>query len=344
MQLEHRAVSRLARDLRVLLVAGGVVAMAGCAGDIGGRDAGAADTSSADDAPLDLDTQIEADAAMGADAGPPDAGPPVIEACETAAALATPTDVTFGRIKPGAGVTNPYGGGHTGIDFAGGQPEVQASSDGFVIARRTSRDSREAISGFPLPSPAAGCWGNYVGILHGATSGGQVLVSWYAHLDSVHLALGQSVTRGDIVGVAGRTSYINCDVSGVHLHYSVTRDGAIVDPGPYYGTASGNATVSMRWHWAPPDAAAQQRIDLALSAAGYAAGTGSHWTPASIAAMQRVLTDYAGFTGAIDGTPSAATAEFVQRFAAGCGGYTGPINAVPGPNTWTGFEAALGAL
>jgi hypothetical protein len=294
------------------------------------------------------DVSIAADGSTAADASiAADAGEPIVETCETATALATPTAVTFGRIKPGASITSGYSSGHSGIDFAGGNAEVQASSDGFVIARRTSADSgsSQLVPGFTRPGPASsGCWGNFVGILHGATSGGRVLVSWYAHLASVNFALGQSVRRGEIVGIAGRSSYTSCDVSGVHLHYSVTLDGTIVDPGPYYGTAARDASVSMRWHWTPPESAAQRSIDGALSDAGYAAGTDSSWRRTTIEAIQRMLTDHAGYTGAIDGTPSAATAEFVQRFAAGCGGYTGPINAVPGTNTWTAFEAALGTL
>lgn len=330
-----------------------LLAVAGCTSELGTRprDAGAStDATQVDGAAtlLDAATQLDAaattpDAATNPDAATtPDAGPRV---CSTAAGLVTPTDVAFGRIKPGAGVTQGFSGSHSGIDFAGGEAQVRASSDGFVVAWRNSAAAPQVASGFRLPGPASsGCWGNFVGIFHGTRSSGQGVVSWYGHLASADLAFGQSVERGDVVGTAGRSSYTSCGVSGVHLHYAVTLDGTIVDPTPYFGTSSGNRSVSMRWHWAPPARAVQQSIDRALRGAGYAAGSASYWQRPSIEAIQRVLTDHAGYTGPIDGTPNAQTAEYAQRFAAGCGGYTGPINAVPGTNTWTGFEAAVGAL
>lgn len=87
-----------------------------------------------------------------------------------------------------------------------------------------------AASGTPITAPAAGTVvatgdyyfnGNTVMIDHG-----QGLVTMYCHMESVAVEEGQQVTRGDQLGKVGKTGR----VTGAHLHWSVSLNGARVDP------------------------------------------------------------------------------------------------------------------
>ncbi|RYB91723.1 hypothetical protein EUA93_16365 [Nocardioides oleivorans] len=263
---------------------------------------------------------------------------------------ATVTSVSFGRVKPGAGITQGYSSGHSGIDFAGGQAAALASASGYVVALRSSQAGGNTVSstysGYVPSQASGGCWGNYVGILHGGNSAGTPVISWYGHLASTNLILGQSVSIGQTVGTAGQSSYTSCGVSGVHLHYSVTVGArAFVNPTPYYGTADGNKTVSMQWQWVPPTSAVQASIQQKLTDKGYYTGpVNGIWGPASVQAVQAVVRDRAGYTGSVNGIPGPGTATAVQNFAKARGGYTGPINAVPGANTWSAFLTGLNGI
>ena len=87
-----------------------------------------------------------------------------------------------------------------------------------------------ANTGTPIESPAPGVVaatgdyffnGNTVLVDHG---GG--LVTMYCHLDTIAVAQGQAVARGDVLGQVGATGR----VTGPHLHWSVSLGGVRVDP------------------------------------------------------------------------------------------------------------------
>lgn len=89
-----------------------------------------------------------------------------------------------------------------GIDIAGGG-NILATESGQVIVAKYSPASE---SGF----------GNYVVIAHD-----NGMESWYCHLDSYSVSVGDQVTRGQVIGVMGETSakYFNM---GVHLHFELS--------------------------------------------------------------------------------------------------------------------------
>jgi murein DD-endopeptidase MepM/ murein hydrolase activator NlpD len=95
-------------------------------------------------------------------------------------------------------------GRHTGQDFSApvGTP-VYAMRGGVVTAE--------------TPSWA----GNLIRIDHG---GG--FESWYAHLSTVSVRSGQTVSAGDPIGAVGSEG----NSTGPHLHFEVRKDGVPMDP------------------------------------------------------------------------------------------------------------------
>ncbi|MGE4293625.1 MAG: M23 family metallopeptidase [Desulfovibrio sp.] len=112
-------------------------------------------------------------------------------------------------------VTSPYGyrrilngqpkNPHRGLDqrAALGEP-VQACADGVVLLAAEHYYA-----------------GNSVYVDHG-----NGVVSMYFHLSELKVTVGQTVRRGDVVGLAGATGR----ATGPHLHFGVAVQGLMVDP------------------------------------------------------------------------------------------------------------------
>jgi murein DD-endopeptidase MepM/ murein hydrolase activator NlpD len=121
------------------------------------------------------------------------------------------------------GISSPFGyrscdgcsAFHTGIDLtAGAGNPIEAIADGVVVS-----------------SPVAdGSWGVHVTIEHNVD--GVIFRSSYAHMQtgSMNLALGDTVTRGQVVGRVGNTGQSN----GAHLHFTIQEaDGTFINPQPW---------------------------------------------------------------------------------------------------------------
>jgi len=108
-----------------------------------------------------------------------------------------------GRINSGYG--GRWGRMHTGIDIDAykGQP-VGAAAEGVITG-----------AGWD------GGYGKMVTIKH---SNG--LVTRYAHLSKIEVSVGQSVERGDLIGLAGSTGRS----TGPHLHFEVLSGGSFQNP------------------------------------------------------------------------------------------------------------------
>ncbi len=114
-----------------------------------------------------------------------------------------------GRISSPFGYRNdPFTGVrtfHTGIDIA--------APTGTSI--KVTLDGRVATTGY---SPV---YGNYVIVTH---DGGYQ--SLYAHMSRIRVNRGQWVVQGSVLGTVGNTGYS----TGPHLHFSVYRNGKMVNP------------------------------------------------------------------------------------------------------------------
>lgn len=91
-----------------------------------------------------------------------------------------------------------------------------------------------APAGTPIQAPAAGRIveigefffnGNSVFIDHG-----QGLVTMYNHMQDIHVELGQSLIRGEIIGTIGQSGR----VTGPHLHWGVSLNDARIDPALFF--------------------------------------------------------------------------------------------------------------
>jgi len=120
-----------------------------------------------------------------------------------------------------------WGRQHNGIDIAGAgihYANACAAAAGTVTVVKTgcTHDYGTACS-------CNGGYGNYVRISHG-----NGLETLYAHLASVNVSVGQSVSTGTVVGKIGATgNVVSSGGGGYHLHFSVIVNGTFVDPTNY---------------------------------------------------------------------------------------------------------------
>lgn len=143
-------------------------------------------------------------------------------------AAGEPSPAPAGEPQAAAGLANPLPGGHisnrygksrdpwshevvqhTGIDVVAGEgTPVLAAQAGVVEVAATEY----------APKPGSG---TVVVVDHG---GG--LKTYYGHLKSLSVEVGQKVARNDVLGEVGNTGRS----TGPHLHFEAWRDGAPVDP------------------------------------------------------------------------------------------------------------------
>jgi len=95
---------------------------------------------------------------------------------------------------------------------------------GIDIARPDERAILAADYGEVISAGWDGGYGNKVVINHG-----KGLTTVYAHLSSIGVKVGQSVAKGEKIGVMGTTG----NSTGVHLHFEVLKDGQVQNPLDY---------------------------------------------------------------------------------------------------------------
>jgi murein DD-endopeptidase MepM/ murein hydrolase activator NlpD len=117
---------------------------------------------------------------------------------------------SYRRISCVFGEADYHGIPHRGADFAApsGTP-IRAAADG-VVSAATFHSS----------------YGNYVQISHGTADDGNRYDTLYAHMTSSCVGVGQTVSRGDVIGYVGSTG----DSQGYHLHLELRINGVRTDP------------------------------------------------------------------------------------------------------------------
>ncbi|EJZ21721.1 peptidoglycan DD-metalloendopeptidase family protein [Rhizobium sp. Pop5] len=131
------------------------------------------------------------------------------------AVRSTAESLPFRNPAIGREVTSPFGNRrdpflgrlalHSGIDFRFSPGEkIRPTAPGKVIAAGWT-----------------GGYGNMVEVDHG-----NGISTRYGHMSEVLVRVGDTVDRGDVIGLAGSTGRS----TGTHLHYEVRQDGRAVDP------------------------------------------------------------------------------------------------------------------
>lgn len=92
---------------------------------------------------------------------------------------------------------------------------------GIDIARPSDRTIKAADNGKVVSAGYDGGYGNKIVIDH--QNG---LRTVYAHLASISVSVGQTVSQGSAIGIMGTTG----DSTGIHLHFEVYKNGALQNP------------------------------------------------------------------------------------------------------------------
>ena len=102
---------------------------------------------------------------------------------------------------------------HSGIDISANEGATIIAADSGTVSVATYSSS----------------YGNYVTIDH--SNGTYTL---YAHMSSLAVSAGQTVSQGDTIGYAGSTGW----ATGPHLHFEIRSNGGTVDPLAYFSNYS----------------------------------------------------------------------------------------------------------
>lgn len=112
-------------------------------------------------------------------------------------------------------VSQGFRGGHYALDIADrSKPPIWAAGEGTV----------EKVS----TGTWGGGYGNHVVINHG--DGVKTL---YAHMDTVGVSVGDTVSQGDVLGIMGNTGRVY-GATGIHLHWEVIVNGVRQNPYNYF--------------------------------------------------------------------------------------------------------------
>ena len=105
---------------------------------------------------------------------------------------------------------------HLGIDIYGTGGKVYAAASGTVVAASSSN---------------SGANGRFIIIKH--TLSGKTVYSFYAHLSSLNVSVGQTVNKGTQIAVAGGSGNGSNSAYGTHLHFAIV--DTLWTSGGYYG-------------------------------------------------------------------------------------------------------------
>jgi murein DD-endopeptidase MepM/ murein hydrolase activator NlpD len=103
--------------------------------------------------------------------------------------------------------------------------KVNRMHSGWDVGAPTGVNVLSANSGKVIIAKRNSGYGNYVVVDHG---GGNATL--YAHLSKISVSVGQSVSKGDVLGKVGSTGLS----TGPHLHFEIHKDGAAVNPANYF--------------------------------------------------------------------------------------------------------------
>jgi murein DD-endopeptidase MepM/ murein hydrolase activator NlpD len=133
--------------------------------------------------------------------------------------------VTFSPPLDRLVVTSPFGprrgSNHGGVDLAANAERVKSPADGEVTYAATDENA---------------CGGTII-IKHadGYTTG-------YCHMQKINVKIGETVKKGKVIGISGGGigDYGRGRSEGRHLHFTVKKNGVLVDPMNYLDEKNAN--------------------------------------------------------------------------------------------------------
>ena len=150
--------------------------------------------------------------------------------------------ITLINPMPGSRITAPFnevrqksdGSGtraHKGLDFGNGgnKGRCVAAADGKVIGVNKSQ-----ISG----GAGYGGYGYWILIQHSNKKGKPMCNSFYAHMDSISVSTGDTVSKGQDIGVVGGSGSHGMNSYTPHLHFELHIQGMCKDPAAYIQPAA----------------------------------------------------------------------------------------------------------
>jgi len=107
-----------------------------------------------------------------------------------------------------------------------GAPRGNRTHQGIDIANSTGTPIYATANGKVIATGSRGNYGKTIMIYHGTDQDGKTYVTLYAHLNTINVSPGESVSQGETIGLMGSTGYS----TGPHLHYEVRVNGTSVNP------------------------------------------------------------------------------------------------------------------
>jgi len=214
------------------------------------------------------------------------------------AAAATWSNPAMGRIS--SGYKTPARPNHAGTDIANSQgTSLYAASGGTVAAIRTNSYPGDSRTG-RLPYRR----GNGVIINHAGS-----YRTYYGHMYTVGVSVGQSVSAGQYIGTIGQTG----NATGPHVHFEVHVNGATTNP--YTFMSARGITLGST----PPSS----------GGGGWPRLTSP--TSSEVARVAQYLLRYRGYSLEADGYYGPVTADAVRSFQQSQGLV---VDGILGPVTW----------
>lgn len=118
----------------------------------------------------------------------------------------------------GARLSSPFG---MRLDPVMNRYQLHAGQDLAVPTGTQIRAAADGVVVSVLPTSSSGGYGNYTCISHG-----NGLATCYAHQSQFLVTKGQTVKRGQVIGLSGSTGFS----TGPHLHFEVRVNGTPVNP------------------------------------------------------------------------------------------------------------------
>lgn len=137
--------------------------------------------------------------------------------------ISTSTTINYSKVSLGISLIRPVNGSITSR-FGASSYRRSSRHTGLDIANSKGTPIKAAAGGTVSYASWKGPYGNLIVIDHG---GG--IQTYYGHLSSIGVSVGQSVGQGQVIGAMGSTG----NSTGPHLHFEIRSGGVALNPQNY---------------------------------------------------------------------------------------------------------------